>query len=91
MHGLKKQSFSSIVANLTCPLALLCSWQVFGVCESPEQKHQSEAETSAAFSPVNVESREQHRQSSSGEVRPAAEQGQSLVKVNSPVQGEING
>ncbi|XP_056867773.1 centrosomal protein of 170 kDa protein B isoform X3 [Takifugu flavidus] len=57
--------------------------KVFGVCESPEQNHQSEAETSAAFSPVNVESREQHRQSSSGEVRPAAEQGQSLVKVQS--------
>lgn len=64
---------------------------MFGVCESPEQTNQGEAETSAAFSPVNIESREQHRQTSSGEVRPAAEQGQSLVKVNYPVQGEING
>lgn len=76
---------------MTYQLALLCSWQVFGVCESPEQTNQSEAETSEAFRPVNVESREQHRQTSSGEVRPAPEQGQSLVKVNSPAQGEING
>ncbi|XP_031703528.1 centrosomal protein of 170 kDa protein B isoform X1 [Anarrhichthys ocellatus] len=45
--------------------------QVFGVFESPERTNQSEAETSAAFRPVNVERREQHRQSSSGEVQPA--------------------
>lgn len=64
---------------------------MFGVCESPEQTSQSEAETSEAFRPVNVESREQRRQTSSGEVRPAPEQGQSLVKVNSPAQGEITG
>lgn len=64
---------------------------MFGVCESPEQTNQSEAETSEAFRPVNVESREQHRQTSSGELRPAPEQGQSLVKVNSPAQVEING
>lgn len=64
---------------------------MFGVCENPEQSNQSEAETSEAFRPVNVESREQHRQTSSGEVRPAPEQGHSLVKVNSPAQGEITG
>ncbi|XP_070776221.1 centrosomal protein of 170 kDa protein B [Enoplosus armatus] len=53
--------------------------QVFGVfeTESPERTNQSEA----AFRPVIVQSREQHRQSSSGELRPAPEQGQSLVKV----------
>ncbi|XP_054470179.1 centrosomal protein of 170 kDa protein B isoform X2 [Anoplopoma fimbria] len=45
--------------------------QVFGVFESPERTNQSEAETSSAFRPVNVESREQHRQSSSGEGQPA--------------------
>ncbi|XP_037602242.1 centrosomal protein of 170 kDa protein B isoform X2 [Sebastes umbrosus] len=43
--------------------------QVFGVFESPERTDQSEAETSSTFSPVIVESREQHRQSSSGEVQ----------------------
>ena len=59
----------------------------FGVFESPERTDQSEAETSSTFSPVIVESREQHRQSSSGEVRPAPEQGQSLVKINLPAQG----
>ncbi|XP_031134973.1 centrosomal protein of 170 kDa protein B isoform X3 [Sander lucioperca] len=57
--------------------------QVFGVFESPERTNQSEAETSSAFRPLIVESREQHRQSSCGEVRPAPEQGQSLVKVQS--------
>ncbi|XP_028421883.1 centrosomal protein of 170 kDa protein B isoform X1 [Perca flavescens] len=57
--------------------------QVFGVFESPERTNQSEAETSSAFRPLSVESREQHRQSSCGEVRPAPEQGQSLVKVQS--------
>lgn len=62
---------------------------MFGVFESPERTDQSEAETSSTFSPVIVESREQHRQSSSGEVRPAPEQGQSLVKVNLPAQGVI--
>nr|XP_033498483.1 centrosomal protein of 170 kDa protein B isoform X1 [Epinephelus lanceolatus] len=45
--------------------------QVFGVFESPERTNLSEAETSSAFRPVIVESREQHRQSSSGEVQPA--------------------
>ncbi|XP_045918036.1 centrosomal protein of 170 kDa protein B isoform X6 [Micropterus dolomieu] len=54
--------------------------QVFGVFESPEQTNQSEAETSSAFSPVTDQSREQHRQSSCGELSPAPEQGQSLVK-----------
>lgn len=62
---------------------------MFGVCQSPEQTSQSEAETSEAFRAVNVESREQHRQTSIGEVRPAPEQGHRLVKVNSPVQAEI--
>uniref|UniRef100_H3DJA6 Centrosomal protein 170B n=1 Tax=Tetraodon nigroviridis TaxID=99883 RepID=H3DJA6_TETNG len=57
--------------------------KVFGVCESPEQTNQSEAETSEAIRPDNVESREEHRQTSSGEVRPAPEQGQSLVQVQS--------
>lgn len=54
---------------------------MFGVCEGPEQTDQSEAETPEAFRAVNVERREQHRQTSCGEVRPAPEQGQSLVKV----------
>ncbi|XP_047467376.1 centrosomal protein of 170 kDa protein B isoform X2 [Mugil cephalus] len=52
--------------------------QVFGVVESPERTNLSEAETSSAFNPVIVQGREQHRQSSSGEVRTAPEQGQSL-------------
>ena len=64
---------------------------MFGVCESPEQTNQSEAEASEACRPVNVKSREQNRQTSSGEVRPVPEQGQSLVRVYSPAQGEING
>ncbi|XP_059208693.1 centrosomal protein of 170 kDa protein B isoform X2 [Centropristis striata] len=57
--------------------------QVFGVFESPDRTNQSEAEPSSAFSPLIVESREQHRQSSCGEVKPAPEQGQSLVKGQS--------
>lgn len=63
---------------------------MFGVFESPERTNQSEAETSSAFSPVIVESREQHRQTSCGELRPAPEQGQSLVKVNLPAQSGIS-
>ncbi|XP_072222092.1 centrosomal protein of 170 kDa protein B [Leuresthes tenuis] len=55
--------------------------QVFGVVESPEPTKQSEAQTSSAFRPVIVQGREEHRQSSCGEVKPAPEQGQSLVKV----------
>ncbi|KAK5916605.1 hypothetical protein CgunFtcFv8_011572 [Champsocephalus gunnari] len=55
--------------------------QVFGVLQSPERTNQTEADSSSEFSPVLVESREQHRQSSCGEVRPAPEQGQSLVEV----------
>ncbi|XP_034713869.1 centrosomal protein of 170 kDa protein B isoform X2 [Etheostoma cragini] len=46
--------------------------QVFGVFESPEPTNQSEAETSSAFRPLIVESREQHRQSSCGEVQSAS-------------------
>nr|XP_046268338.1 centrosomal protein of 170 kDa protein B isoform X2 [Scatophagus argus] len=45
--------------------------QVFGVFESPERTNQSEAETSSAFRPVIVQSREEHRQNSCGEVQPA--------------------
>ncbi|KAM8736286.1 centrosomal protein of 170 kDa protein B isoform 3-T3 [Acanthopagrus schlegelii] len=45
--------------------------QVFGVFESPEQTNQSEAETSSAFRPDVVQSRDQHRQNSCGEVQPA--------------------
>ncbi|XP_029982165.1 centrosomal protein of 170 kDa protein B isoform X2 [Sphaeramia orbicularis] len=45
--------------------------QVFGVVDSPERTNQSEAETSATFRPVIVEDREQHRQSSCGEVQSA--------------------
>ncbi|XP_042356366.1 centrosomal protein of 170 kDa protein B isoform X1 [Plectropomus leopardus] len=45
--------------------------QVFGVFESPERTNQTDAETSSAFRPVVVESREQHRQSSCGEVQSA--------------------
>ncbi|XP_034003353.1 centrosomal protein of 170 kDa protein B isoform X5 [Trematomus bernacchii] len=55
--------------------------QVFGVLQSPERTKQTEADSSSEFSPVLVESREQHRQSSCGEVRPAPEQGQSLLEV----------
>lgn len=62
---------------------------MFGVFESPEQTNQSEAETSSAFRPGVVQSRDQHRQNSCGEVRPAPEQGQSLVKVNLPALGAI--
>ncbi|XP_034003103.1 centrosomal protein of 170 kDa protein B isoform X2 [Trematomus bernacchii] len=49
--------------------------------QSPERTKQTEADSSSEFSPVLVESREQHRQSSCGEVRPAPEQGQSLLEV----------
>ncbi|KAM4543252.1 centrosomal protein of 170 kDa protein B isoform 2-T2 [Odontesthes bonariensis] len=52
--------------------------QVFGVVESPEPTNQSEAQTSSTFRPVIVQGREEHRQSSCGEVKPAPEQGQSL-------------
>ncbi|XP_029316034.1 centrosomal protein of 170 kDa protein B isoform X2 [Cottoperca gobio] len=45
--------------------------KVFGVFESPERTNQSEAETSSDFRPVLVESREQRRQSSCGEVQAA--------------------
>ncbi|XP_023146634.2 centrosomal protein of 170 kDa protein B isoform X2 [Amphiprion ocellaris] len=45
--------------------------QVFGVVESPERTNLSEAETSSAFRPVIVQGREEHRQSSCGEVQPA--------------------
>lgn len=63
---------------------------MFGVVESPERTNQTEAETSATFRPVIGQGREQRRQSSCGEVRPAPEQGQSLVKVNLPAQDRIN-
>ncbi|KAK5886107.1 hypothetical protein CesoFtcFv8_017180 [Champsocephalus esox] len=43
--------------------------QVFGVLQSPERTNQTEADSSSEFSPVLVESREQHRQSSCGEVQ----------------------
>lgn len=62
---------------------------MFGVFESPERTDQSEAEKSSAFRPDVVQSRDQHRQNSCGEVRPAPEQGQSLVKVNLPALGAI--
>ncbi|XP_061551935.1 centrosomal protein of 170 kDa protein B isoform X1 [Phycodurus eques] len=55
--------------------------KVFGVVDNPERTNHSEADTSATFRPVIVEGREQHRQSSSGEVRPAPQQGASGVKV----------
>ncbi|XP_073339061.1 centrosomal protein of 170 kDa protein B isoform X2 [Pagrus major] len=62
--------------------------QVFGVFESPERTNQSEAETSSAFRPGVVQSRDQHRQNSCGEVRPAPEQGQSLVQpAGAVIQG----
>ncbi|XP_004540849.2 centrosomal protein of 170 kDa protein B isoform X1 [Maylandia zebra] len=57
--------------------------QVFGVVDSPERTNLSEAETPSAFRPVIVQGREEHSQKSCGEVRPAPEQGQSLVKVQS--------
>ena len=62
---------------------------MFGVVESPEPTNQSEAQTSSAFRPVIVQGREEHRQSSCGEVKPAPEQGQSLVRVTPPSQGGI--
>ncbi|XP_077411478.1 centrosomal protein of 170 kDa protein B isoform X2 [Vanacampus margaritifer] len=43
--------------------------KVFGVVENPERTNHSEADTSATFRPGIVEGRDQHRQSSSGEVR----------------------
>ncbi|KAM7402865.1 hypothetical protein PAMA_003674 [Pampus argenteus] len=46
-----------------------------------KRTNQIEAETSSAFRPVIGQGREQHRQSSSGEMGPAPEQGQGLVKV----------
>lgn len=56
---------------------------MFGVVERPEQTNQTEAGTSASYRPVINQGREQHRQSSSGELgRPASEQGESLGKVN---------
>ncbi|KAK5857242.1 hypothetical protein PBY51_010500 [Eleginops maclovinus] len=45
--------------------------QVFGVFQSPERTNHTEADSSSEFSPVLVESREQHRQSSCGEVQAA--------------------
>ncbi|XP_077394278.1 centrosomal protein of 170 kDa protein B isoform X2 [Festucalex cinctus] len=42
--------------------------KVFGVVENPERTNHSDADTSATFRPGIVEGREQHRQSSSGEV-----------------------
>lgn len=63
---------------------------MFGVFESPERTDQTGAETSSAFRPVIDQSREQLRQTSCGEVRPAPEQGLSLVKVNLPAQGGIS-
>ncbi|TMS21541.1 Centrosomal protein of 170 kDa protein B [Larimichthys crocea] len=44
--------------------------QVFGVFVSPERTNESEAETSSAFRPDIVQSREQHRQNSCGEGAP---------------------
>ncbi|KAK2826205.1 hypothetical protein Q5P01_020419 [Channa striata] len=64
--------------------------QVFGVVENAENTNHSEAETSSAFKPVIDQGREQHRQSSCGEVRPAPEQGQGLVKVH-PAGAVIQG
>ncbi|XP_029937721.1 centrosomal protein of 170 kDa protein B isoform X2 [Myripristis murdjan] len=57
--------------------------QVFGVVERPEKTNQTEAGTSASYRPVINQGREQHRQSSSGELgRPASEQGESLGEVH---------
>ncbi|XP_057715675.1 centrosomal protein of 170 kDa protein B isoform X2 [Corythoichthys intestinalis] len=55
--------------------------KVFGVVENPERTNHSEADTSAAFRPIIFEGREEHRQSSDGEVRTAPQQGASGVKV----------
>ncbi|XP_061157697.1 centrosomal protein of 170 kDa protein B [Syngnathus typhle] len=55
--------------------------KVFGVVENPVGTNHIEADTSATFKPVIVESRELHRQSNNGEVRPAPQQGASGVKV----------
>ncbi|KAM9842791.1 centrosomal protein of 170 kDa protein B [Aulostomus maculatus] len=45
--------------------------QVFGVVASPERTNHCEAETSTTVRPVIVECREQHSQSSCGEVQPS--------------------
>ncbi|KAF3701342.1 Centrosomal protein of 170 kDa protein B Centrosomal protein 170B [Channa argus] len=45
--------------------------QVFGLVENPEHMNHSDAETSSAFRPVMAQGREQHRQSSCGEVHTA--------------------
>lgn len=63
---------------------------MFGVFESPERTDQNEAETSSAFRPVIVQSREGHSESSCGEVKPDPDQGQSLGKVTLPAQDVIN-
>ncbi|KAJ3612989.1 hypothetical protein NHX12_019246 [Muraenolepis orangiensis] len=55
--------------------------QVFGVLESPEQSHQTEADTSsAAYRPDSIECMEQRRQGSAEVPRPAPLQGDGLVK-----------
>ncbi|XP_034051324.1 centrosomal protein of 170 kDa protein B isoform X2 [Thalassophryne amazonica] len=59
--------------------------QVFGVVESPEPTSQRESETPAAFRPVIIQGREQHRQDSCGELRAAPEQGQSQAQLEAEV------
>uniref|UniRef100_A0A3P9K2N9 Centrosomal protein of 170 kDa protein B n=1 Tax=Oryzias latipes TaxID=8090 RepID=A0A3P9K2N9_ORYLA len=61
--------------------------QVFGLSESPEPLHDSEAETSSAFRPVVGQGREEDRQSSCEGVRPAPEQGHDLIKVQAAGAG----
>lgn len=61
---------------------------MFGV-DSPEPMKPGDAETSSAFSSIIDQDREECRQSNSGEVMPAPEQGHSQVKVTSSAQGEI--
>lgn len=63
---------------------------MFGVFERLGRSDQTEAETSSAFRPVIVQGRGQPRQSNSGQVRPAAEQGQSVVEVKPTAQGGVN-
>lgn len=46
-----------------------CSRQVFGIFRSPEQSSENEAQTLSEFSPDVDESREQHSQTSGGEVK----------------------
>jgi hypothetical protein len=58
---------------------MLCFRQVFGVVEGPEQPSHAAA---AAYKPVKAQDREERRESSSVDLRPAPGQGQNQLQVN---------